>query len=52
MLLGLTHAKYKVLCYMDAMVYGNKQIGYNLDMAEATVKASMSTRQLFRKAWH
>lgn len=43
---SLTPAQYKVLCYMrDGLL--NKQIGYNLDIAEATVKAHVTA--IFRK---
>ncbi len=43
---SLTPAQYKVLCYMrDGLL--NKQIGYNLDIAEATVKAHITA--IFRK---
>lgn len=43
---SLTPAQYKVLCYMrDGLL--NKQIGYELDIAEATVKAHVTA--LFRK---
>lgn len=42
----LTPSQYKVLCYMrDGLL--NKQIGYNLDIAEATVKAHVTA--IFRK---
>ncbi|WP_293747250.1 response regulator transcription factor [uncultured Paraglaciecola sp.] len=38
---SLTPAQYKVLCYMrDGLL--NKQIGYNLDIATATVKAHVT----------
>lgn len=38
---SLTPSQYKVLCYMrDGLL--NKQIGYNLDIAEATVKAHVT----------
>ena len=43
---SLTPSQYKVLCYMrDGLL--NKQIGYNLDIAEATVKAHVTA--IFRK---
>lgn len=43
---SLTPAQYKVLCYMrDGLL--NKQIGFELDIAEATVKAHITA--LFRK---
>ena len=43
---SLTPSQYKVLCYMrDGLL--NKQIGYNLDIAEATVKAHVTA--LFKK---
>ncbi|GAC30082.1 response regulator transcription factor [Brumicola pallidula] len=43
---SLTPAQYNVLCYMrDGLL--NKQIGYNLDIAEATVKAHVTA--IFRK---
>jgi DNA-binding NarL/FixJ family response regulator len=43
---SLTPAQYKVLCYMrDGLL--NKQIGYNLEIAEATVKAHVTA--IFRK---
>lgn len=43
---SLTPAQYKVLCFMrDGLL--NKQIGYELDIAEATVKAHITA--LFRK---
>lgn len=43
---SLTPSQYKVLCYMrDGLL--NKQIGYNLDVAEATVKAHVTA--IFRK---
>ena len=43
---SLTPSQYKVLCYMrDGLL--NKQIGYNLDIAEATVKAHITA--IFRK---
>lgn len=43
---SLTPAQYKVLCYMrDGLL--NKQIGFNLDIAEATVKAHVTA--IFRK---
>lgn len=43
---SLTPAQYKVLCYMrDGLL--NKQIGFELDIAEATVKAHVTV--LFRK---
>jgi DNA-binding NarL/FixJ family response regulator len=43
---SLTPAQYKVLCFMrDGLL--NKQIGYNLDIAEATVKAHVTA--IFRK---
>lgn len=42
----LTPSQYKVLCYMrDGLL--NKQIGYNLDIAEATVKAHVTA--IFKK---
>jgi DNA-binding NarL/FixJ family response regulator len=38
---SLTPSQYKVLCYMrDGLL--NKQIGFNLDIAEATVKAHVT----------
>jgi DNA-binding NarL/FixJ family response regulator len=43
---SLTPSQYKVLCYMrDGLL--NKQIGFNLDIAEATVKAHVTA--IFRK---
>ena len=43
---SLTPSQYKVLCYMrDGLL--NKQIGYNLDIAEATVKAHVTA--IFKK---
>ena len=43
---SLTPSQYKVLCYMrDGLL--NKQIGYNLEIAEATVKAHVTA--IFRK---
>lgn len=43
---SLTPAQYKVLCYMrDGLL--NKQIGYNLDIATATVKAHVTA--IFKK---
>lgn len=43
---SLTPAQYKVLCFMrDGLL--NKQIGYELDIAEATVKAHITA--VFRK---
>jgi DNA-binding NarL/FixJ family response regulator len=43
---SLTPSQYKVLCYMkDGLL--NKQIGYNLGIAEATVKAHVTV--IFRK---
>ncbi len=43
---SLTPAQYNVLCYMrDGLL--NKQIGYNLEIAEATVKAHVTA--IFRK---
>ena len=43
---SLTPAQYKVLCFMrDGLL--NKQIGYELEIAEATVKAHITA--LFRK---
>jgi DNA-binding NarL/FixJ family response regulator len=43
---SLTPSQYKVLCYMrDGLL--NKQIGYNLGIAEATVKAHVTV--MFRK---
>jgi DNA-binding NarL/FixJ family response regulator len=43
---SLTPSQYKVLCYMrDGLL--NKQIGYNLGIAEATVKAHITV--IFRK---
>jgi DNA-binding NarL/FixJ family response regulator len=43
---SLTPSQYKVLCFMrDGLL--NKQIGYNLDIAEATVKAHVTA--IFRK---
>ena len=43
---SLTPSQYKVLCYMrDGLL--NKQIGYNLDIAEATVKAHITA--IFKK---
>lgn len=43
---SLTPAQYKVLCFMrDGLL--NKQIGYELDIAEATVKAHVTA--LFKK---
>lgn len=43
---SLTPAQYKVLCYMrDGLL--NKQIGFELDIAEATVKAHVTA--VFRK---
>lgn len=43
---SLTPAQYKVLCYMrDGLL--NKQIGFELDIAEATVKAHVTA--LFKK---
>ncbi|MBT0588162.1 response regulator transcription factor [Alteromonas oceanisediminis] len=43
---SLTPSQYKVLCYLrDGLL--NKQIGYNLDIAEATVKAHITA--IFRK---
>jgi DNA-binding NarL/FixJ family response regulator len=43
---SLTPAQYKVLCYMrDGLL--NKQIGFELEIAEATVKAHVTV--LFRK---
>ena len=43
---ALTPSQYKVLCYMrDGLL--NKQIGYNLDIAEATVKAHVTA--IFKK---
>ncbi|MBC3766093.1 response regulator transcription factor [Neptunicella marina] len=43
---SLTPAQYKVLCYMrDGLL--NKQIGFKLDIAEATVKAHITS--IFRK---
>jgi DNA-binding NarL/FixJ family response regulator len=43
---SLTPSQYKVLCCMrDGLL--NKQIGYNLDIAEATVKAHVTA--IFRK---
>ncbi|MBF7071958.1 response regulator transcription factor [Glaciecola sp. MH2013] len=43
---SLTPSQYKVLCYMrDGLL--NKQIAYNLDIAEATVKAHVTA--IFRK---
>lgn len=43
---SLTSSQYKVLCYMrDGLL--NKQIGYKLDIAEATVKAHVSA--IFKK---
>lgn len=42
----LTPSQYKVLCYMrDGLL--NKQIGFNLDIAEATVKAHVTA--IFKK---
>jgi DNA-binding NarL/FixJ family response regulator len=43
---SLTPSQYKVLCYMREGLL-NKQIGYNLDIAEATVKAHVTA--IFRK---
>ena len=43
---SLTPSQYKVLCFMrDGLL--NKQIGYNLDIAEATVKAHVTA--IFKK---
>ena len=43
---SLTPSQYKVLCYMrDGLL--NKQIGFNLDIAEATVKAHVTA--IFKK---
>ena len=43
---SLTPSQYKVLCYMrDGLL--NKQIGYNLEIAEATVKAHVTA--IFKK---
>lgn len=43
---SLTPSQYKVLCFLrDGLL--NKQIGYNLDIAEATVKAHVTA--IFRK---
>jgi len=43
---SLTPSQYNVLCYMrDGLL--NKQIGFNLDIAEATVKAHVTA--IFRK---
>lgn len=43
---SLTPAQYKVLCFMrDGLL--NKQIGFNLDIAEATVKAHVTA--IFKK---
>jgi len=43
---SLTPSQYKVLCYMrDGLL--NKQSGYNLDIAEATVKAHVTA--IFKK---
>ena len=43
---SLTPSQYKVLCYMrDGLL--NKQIGYNLEIAEPTVKAHVTA--IFRK---
>jgi DNA-binding NarL/FixJ family response regulator len=43
---SLTPSQYKVLCFMREGLL-NKQIGYNLDIAEATVKAHVTA--IFRK---
>lgn len=43
---SLTPSQYKVLCYMREGLL-NKQIGYNLDIAEATVKAHVTA--IFKK---
>lgn len=43
---SLTPSQYKVLCYMREGLL-NKQIGYGLDIAEATVKAHVTA--IFRK---
>jgi DNA-binding NarL/FixJ family response regulator len=43
---SLTPSQYKVLCYLREGLL-NKQIGYNLDIAEATVKAHITA--IFKK---
>jgi DNA-binding NarL/FixJ family response regulator len=43
---SLTPSQYKVLCYMREGLL-NKQIGFNLDIAEATVKAHVTA--IFKK---